>query len=106
MAAFGNPQVKAFLGERARPTANAMMQTYWAAKRLLAEWHARGIAGLMAGAASDDVIADGAAQDGRTPVTVAELTNLVSNAEWLVTQMEASGNARLNVFTRPSVVRD
>lgn len=96
-----NPQAVRFCNETVRPLADAYASLYFAAKRAGAEWTAQGVDALIPN--TTDLIADGSAVDGRTPITGANVRGLVTQIAALITDLEANGGVKLNALLRISV---
>jgi hypothetical protein len=104
-----NVQAVAFTNNRARPMADAIYGAYLTAKKLIEEYNAQNVAGVIPNDAT--IISDGAATDGRAQVTNAQVINIINRATELVNWMEratlnASGtldNATLNTVAAVAV---
>lgn len=101
MPPISNVQVVRFCNETIRPLADAYASLYYAAKRAGAEWTAQGMDALIPN--TTDVIVDGSESDGRTQITGANVRGLVTHINGLVTDLEATSNAKLNILLRISV---
>lgn len=88
-----NPEAVRFANEKVRPVADRYAQLYWAAKILLTEWDASNIGALIPN--TSEVIDDGSAEDGRTPITGAMVNGLKANLALLVGDLENNGGAKL-----------
>jgi hypothetical protein len=86
-----NPQAVAFY---ARVVANDVVSAYLTMKRFVQVWDGQNIVSVIPNDAN--VMVDGSAQDGRTPVTNAQLNILNSNFRTLIAQFEANTNLILN----------
>jgi len=102
--AITNPVAIGFSNNRLRRQADKLAQAYYFAKTVVNEWNANGLSSLITNTSdvlrdtaspTDDVGTDG---DGRHVVTGAELTNLVTRCQELITDFEASSNAKLNTI--------
>lgn len=100
MPDINDPQIVRFANEKARVFADAMETAYETAKRFQGEWAALGRA--PADAAGDPVI-DGAASDGRKPLTGARLNRLKDLADAVVAWFEGGTPPRINVVRAASV---
>ena len=96
MADITNPQAVKFANEYARCLANSAAKYYYESKLFLDEWEAAGIAAVMPN--TSDVIVDGSATDGRTPITGARVNQLKGHVEAMVADMEANDNQKLNIL--------
>ena len=72
---MSTPEVVKFSNERARRVADTLHSAYLSAQRVVQEWDDRGLSSSVA--ATDDPIDDGAASDGRAPMTGNKLIALV-----------------------------
>lgn len=96
-----NPEVALYCNQRARPSADRAVQTYYFAKEVIQEWYANNMASLIP--PTDDVIDDGSATDGRHPVTGNDINNLITLLSAYVADMEANSGAALNVLLNTAV---
>lgn len=94
MAAITDASAVAFSNKKIRVMADLMYTSYQSAKSLLAEWNATGMSSLIVN--TTDLISDGSPADGRTQITGAQATNIVTRAQDIITDYEASSNAKLN----------
>jgi len=78
-----------------------MSQMYWMAKSVIQQFNANGLAGTITN--DQTQIADGAATDGRTVLTGADINVLISLAQGIVNQFEANSNLQLNQISKPAV---
>jgi hypothetical protein len=76
----------------ARPTANAIAYAYWLSKKTLAEWFGNDLGSVVTNDTS--LVTDGCPK----PVTGAQVTSVITRASELVTDLEASGGAKLNTI--------
>jgi hypothetical protein len=88
-----NPQAVRFANERIRPLADLLEAAYETAKRFKAEWDANNLAALIPNTA--DPVVDGAATDGRKPMTGQKAHNLYNRASELITELEGGSLAAL-----------
>jgi len=95
MADITNAQAITFSNEQIRPAANSLAQLYYEAKRVSQQWTALGMSSLITNSV-DDTMIDGAATDGRPLIDGADVNNIVNRLTEFITDMEASGNAKLN----------
>ena len=96
-----NPQVITFCNAHARPMADSMATSYWTAKKILTEWNSLNMGALIPN--DGTAIADGAATDGRSPITGQMVTNIIVRATEIITDYEAAGNAKLNTVAQVAV---
>lgn len=101
MAAITDPVAIRFANEKIRVAADMMAQNYWTAKSLLAEWNATGMSTRIPNTA--DTLTDGSAQDGRHPMTAAQATAVITRAQEVITDYEATSSAKLNTVMLPAV---
>jgi hypothetical protein len=97
MALITNPQAIAFENTMGRAYAERMYGAYIAAKELVSIWNAQSLSAVIPNT-STDVFSDGAQTDGRPIVTGANMTNIITRAQELITDYEATSNAKLNTF--------
>jgi hypothetical protein len=91
-----------FCNEQVRPSADRIMQFYWWCKGLQIQWTSQGLAAKIPNDATAQVI-DGAATDGRTQITGADVITLLSNLQSLITSLEANSNLVLNQVAKLAV---
>lgn len=94
MAAITDPQAVKFANEKVRVTADLMAQLYYTCKALVNDWNATGLSAKITNTA--DLIVDGAATDGRNPLTGAQATNIITRAMEVIADYEAGANGKLN----------
>ena len=100
-AGITDPTAIAFCNARVRRLADLYSQLYYASQPVIDEWNARGGTAFIPGTA--ETIADGADQDGRPPITGADVVNLITRLQELTTDLEAGGNAKLNTLLAVAV---
>lgn len=106
-----NAQAVAFANNRIRPMADLLYSAYLSAKKLNTEWNAQSVATVIPN--DSTIIADGAATDGRAPITDAQATAIVSRCQEMISWMEnglvgspflgSVTNATLNTVIAPEV---
>ena len=96
-----DPEAIAFSNQKIRPTADVLEGVYRTCRNLVDEWNATSMSAKITNTA--DPIIDGAATDGRTPITGINATAVVTRAIEFVTDYEASSNAKLNTVIIVSV---
>jgi hypothetical protein len=103
MANITDAEAIRFCNEWARPAADRLAQRYYTAKALVNEWNARDMVVKIPNTA--DVIVDGSggAGDGRPGVTAAQITAIITRAQELVTDYEATSQAKLNTVLAVAV---
>src|SRR4051812_33223785 len=89
-----NAQAISFSNTQVRTMADLMYTNYMTAKSLLATWNSQALSSIITNDSS--IIVDGAATDGRSLITGAMVTNIVTRAQEIITDYEASTNAKLN----------
>ena len=94
MVAITNVQAVKFANEQVRIMADLMASNYYTAKSIVNSWNATSISSLITNTA--DNIVDGSAQDGRSPITGAQATNIITRAMEIISDYEANTNAKLN----------
>jgi len=87
-------QQRTICNTKFRPLADRVGQLYNLSKALQAEAVAEGWVALFP--TSAEVIDDGAALDGRTLITFADIASFITDISSFVTDMETAGNARRN----------
>ena len=85
-----------FSNEKVRVAADKLAKAYYFAKQVQNEWFANSMSASITNTA--DAIIDGSATDGRHVITGADATNIITRCGELVTDMEASSNAKLNTI--------
>lgn len=94
MAAITNVQAVKFSNERIRPMADLLYTNYLTCKSIVNQWNAQAVSSVITNTA--DNIVDGSAQDGRSPITGAQATAIITRAQEVITDYEANTNAKLN----------
>lgn len=102
MAQNTNLQAITVANQQIRPLADAIVHFYWLAKQAKTASIAQSWNSTLF-AVDADVVADGAAADGRTLVTNNQLKIVLANADALVASLEASANLTLNQVVQVSV---
>ena len=95
MADITNAEAVAYCNSRLRPAYDRFAQLYYEAKSLRQEWDANGLGDIIA-YNNGDLVVDGSASDGRHPISGVDVNNLITRLTEVVTDMEASSNAKLN----------
>ena len=90
-----------FSNEKIRVAADKLYGAYLFAKEVITDWNAVSMSTLITN--TSDVISDGSITDGRTQITGAEATSVITRLQELVTDYEASSNSKLNTVVKPSV---
>lgn len=98
MATISNPQAVRFVNEVVRPLANHWVSLYESVRRAKADWDTHGLSALIPN--TPDLFADGSDVDGRPPVTAAFVRSLLDRMFELQTDLEATGNAKLDTIRR------
>ena|ERR1051326_1698800 len=93
MADITNVQAVAFCNGSIRPAADQLIMLYRSAKRILATWNGRVLGDILVN--TTDVVADGAATDGRPILTGALVTGIIYQLQDFVNYMEANGFDKL-----------
>jgi hypothetical protein len=96
-----NPQAIRVANEKLRVLADRFGQAYNACKMAQDEYAAENWSALFPNDA--EVIADGSATDGRTPITNADVVAFMTTVGAFITWMEATSNARRNNILKIAV---
>lgn len=83
-----------FCNEKIRPSADALVQLFYASSEILDLWNAMG--GVLAIPNDGTVIVDGSPGDGRRAITGAMVNNIIARLFEYHNDQSASGNAKLN----------
>ncbi len=102
MANITNPIAVTFANTELRRFNDHTLANYRTAKQLSIDYTAKGISAIL-GATGTDVIVDGAATDGRAPMTVANVNNIMARANEIVADYEANTNIKINQAAAVSV---
>lgn len=97
MAEITNAEAIKFCNEKVRVAANQYAQLYYRAKAVYQEWTANGLGDIIA-YDNADLVVDGSATDGRHPISGIDVNNLMTRLGEVITDMEASSNAKLNTI--------
>lgn len=81
--------------------ADILAKHYWLAKQLVATWNAQSLSSIILNT-TDEVI-DGARQDGRSVVTGAKITAIITRCNEIITDYEATSSAKLNTVVQVAV---
>ena len=100
MADITDPTVIAFVNEAVRPFSDRLVGLSASMDIEIAKWNAV-ISPLLAGNADADTIMDGSATDGRTPLTKADVVNLITQLMTIQTQFDGGGV--FDVISKPHV---
>lgn len=90
-----------FSNEQVRRCADQMGRFYYLAKQMVDTWNANSYSVIFPN--DDTLVADGATQDGRKPVTGAHVNEMVFAATQFVASFEQGSNAILNNVLQVSV---
>lgn len=101
MFANNDPQYVAFCNTKVRVVADEFVSSYWTAKHLLALIEAEGLVALIPNTA--DLVEDGSAIDGRSPISGAQIQGLFTAAQSVVSFAEANSSEVLNLMLAVSV---
>lgn len=96
-----NPQAIKFANEKIRPLADAYAQLYYAVKAAGQQYTAGNLSAVFT--ATNDLIADGSATDGRLPITSNQVRGFITQMGALLTDLEATNNTKLNVLMQIAV---
>jgi hypothetical protein len=86
-----NPQVVAFANDRVRPLADSIYRLHAEMKSFETEYFGKGIGGAIDAAGAAELIGDGSAIDGRTPITGGDIYTLIGIAQALIGAVEDQG---------------
>ena len=100
MANITDPQVIKFCNEVVRPLADKLIGVDAVITAETITWVAE-VAPSLASAADADIVDDGASEDGRTPLTKADIINFVTQLAALTTLWSAAGVR--DVISKPHV---
>ena len=78
-----NPEAVRFCNERVRQLADIATKYYYAAKAFTNEWNATGMGAKIPN--TTDLVVDGSAQDGRSPITGANVNGLKNHIGFILT---------------------
>ena|SRR5271170_7541672 len=92
--ANSNVQAVAFANNYARAGANNVVSCYLTMKRVLQVWTGQDVVAVLPN--DSNLLVDGSAQDGRPPITDAQVNILIANMTTLVASFEASSSLILN----------
>lgn len=99
---IASPQAIKFSNEKIRVLATRKAEIYLLEKQVLAEWFAQGLDIQITNTA--DIIVDGAEIDGRSIITGAMATNVITRISEDITDLEASAGAKLNTLLAVAVL--
>lgn len=104
MADINTPQVRKFVNERSRPTADRVCSAIRTLREFVAEYAADGIGPLVAGTTDlqNSTVDDGAAQDGRTVLLGFDVDNMKGQAVTLLAFLDANAGIEAS-FVKVSV---
>jgi hypothetical protein len=93
MSDIVDPQATAFCNERVRPFSDLMRTVYLTSKSISMTWNTSGVNAKLPNDSS--LVVDGSATDGRTPITGADVNNIINRANDLIAYFESSGISAL-----------
>src|SRR3990172_2928615 len=99
--AITNVSAVKFSNEKIRVAADKMFGLYLWAKQVVDEWNATSMSALITN--TSDVMMDNSDVDGRTQITGADATNVITRLQEIITDYEVTSNAKLNTVVKPSV---
>jgi len=97
-----SPQAIKFSNEKLRVLATLKVQVYQLESQIVDEWNAQSLSTVITN--TSDVVVDGAATDGRSIITGADATNIVTRAMEDIADLEAGNNAKLNTLMAVAVL--
>lgn len=103
MAEITDPQAVVFANESVRSAADLMAQGYLRAKAAIAAYDAKGLDAVFGANGGADVVVDGSATDGRTPIVGGEVQALVQGLRDLVADFEANSSVKHNLVMKIAV---
>lgn len=95
MANITTPEAVNFANNYIRRMNDMQVAHYRTCKQFVAMWQAASM-GTVFGVSNADVVVDGAATDGRRPMTSFDANNVYNRAAAVVADYEASTNTKLN----------
>ena len=98
--ALNNADIQ-FINAYVRPFADRRAQEYFASKRIVTAWNARG--GAVAIPNDSVAVPDGSPADGRGAILNSDVNNVITRAQEVITDMEATSNAKLNTILKVAV---
>lgn len=102
MANITSPQAISFCNTNIRPLADFLSKAYYLSKILNNSWTAQGMATLIPNDALAQVM-DGADSDGRPIIFGADVNAILTAANAVISNFEATSNARLNQLLKVAV---
>jgi len=103
MANITDAEAIRFCNEWVRPAADRLAQHYYTAKAITQEWNARSLSVKIPNTADVIVDGSGSTEDGRPGITAAQATAIITRAQEIVTDYEATSNAKLNTVLAAAV---
>ena len=101
MANITDPTAVNFCNTKVRPMADILSKHYWMAKSIVSIWNAQSLSSTILN--TTDEIIDGARQDGRAVITGAKATAIITRCNEIITDYEATSNAKLNTVAQVAV---
>lgn len=101
MANITNPQAILFCNSQVRVMADKMNSSYATAKSIVNNWNALSMSSIITNDTSP--IIDGSSTDGRSPITGAMATAIITRALEIIADYEATSNAKLNTVVQVKV---
>lgn len=95
MANITDPSAVAFCNSTVRPIADQYGKLYYAIKLMVESFNAKGLNALIPNDPAA-IVVDGAATDGRTQISGADVQIMIANMQAFVASAEASTNLILN----------
>lgn len=95
-------QAVTFCNEKVRRAADRLAQAYYFGKIVLNEWNAQNYGGTTI-PIDGGTVEDGSVTDGRPVITGNDVHGLIARISALVTDLEASTNAKLNTVIKVAV---
>lgn len=96
-----NTQVIKFCNEQVRVVADLKAQQYYTDKAIVNNWFANNMPAIIT--SDGTIIDDGAATDGRSPLTGVDVYTIITRAQENIADCEANSNAKLNTILAVAV---
>ena len=99
--AITDPEAVRFANESVRTLADVATRYYYAARAFQNEWDASGMGTKIPDVS--ELVVDGSATDGRTPITGANCHQLQGHISTMLADLEATSNQKLNILLQIEV---
>jgi len=101
--AIDNPQAVRFCNEQVRILADTLLSAYRTAQAVREFYYAHPELGTLFQQNGNELVEDGSATDGRPRMTGNDVLTLITRADELVADYQATSNAKLNTVLRAAV---